>query len=356
MKNLFVVLMFFFLINWQTFSHTVEVPKPAISIGNDGNAIPGNSVFANNANSGTGSGLVRISKKNHVHKLNVTNKPCTSVPDGTRLVFECWDALEGRSKEYFENKTPHSKIFPNANPATGPIFIEGAMPGDVLEIEIHDIRLSSSGFINLHKFNFFDSDKQETVHVENSIVGDQMFYNGRNMPVESMVGVIGTGGFEEIYTQEVGDNGGNMDTRIIKKGSKVLLPVSVEGALLAIGDVHAVMGDGEVNGMGLEIGAEVEVTVRVRKDLKIQRPMIINADRIACIDSDPDILTAKNQVLKDMGKYLVDVCGFSSTDACALMSFYGNLRFCQIVNPQKTVRMEIEKQYMELFEYKTLPF
>ncbi|NOY51571.1 MAG: hypothetical protein GXO88_13540, partial [Chlorobi bacterium] len=234
MRNLLIILLLLFLINWQTFSNTGEVPKPAISIGNDGNALPGNSVLVTNANSGTGSDVVWISKKNHVHKLNVTNKPCTSVPDGTRLVFESWDAQEGRSREYIENNTPHSKRFPNANPATGPVFIEGAMPGDALEIEIHDIRLSSSGFINLNKFRFFDSDKQEAVHVENKVVGDQMFHNGRSIPVEPMVGVIGTGGFEEIYTQEVGDNGGNMDTRIIKKGSKVYLPVSVEGALLAI--------------------------------------------------------------------------------------------------------------------------
>jgi acetamidase/formamidase len=57
-----------------------------------------------------------------------------------------------------------------------------------------------------------------------------------------------------------------------------------------------------------------------------------------------------------MGKYLVDVCGYSKKDASTLIAFYGNLRFCQVVNPQKTVRMEIDKQYMNLFKHKLLPF
>jgi amidase len=176
------------------------------------------------------------------------------------------------------------------------------------------------------------------------------------MPVHSNIGTIGTAGPEGLYTQEVADNGGNIDTQIIKKGSKILLPVFTQGALLAMGDVHAAMGDGEVNGMGVEIGAEIEVTVRLRKDLKNRRPIVIYDNRVACIASNPDVLKAINQVLKDIGKYLVDVCGYNKKDASTLIAFYGNLRFCQVVNPQKTVRIEIDKQYMNLFKHKSLPF
>ena len=351
LKALFLLLTFFFVINNQAFPQTGKILATASS-SEDKNAFPGSSAVPEKAISGD---LIRISKENHVNTMSMNNKPCASVKDGTRLVFECWDALEGRSKEYFDN--PDIKREPGyANPATGPIFIEGALPGNTLEIEIHDIRLSRYGFITLNKNQFIDGADRENSYIETEVVGQQMFYNGRKMPVQSMVGVIGTGDSRGLYTQEVGDNGGNMDTRIIKKGSKVLLPVYVEGALLAMGDVHAVMGDGEVFGQGPEFGAEIEVTVRVRQDLKIQRPMVINADRIACIASDPNVLIAKNQVVSDMGRYLVNVCGFSSIDASALIAFYGNLCFSQVVNPQKTVRMEIERKYIKLFNFKTLPY
>ena len=305
---------------------------------------------------GINTDKVKVSKENHIHKMSIANKPCITVRDGARLVLECWDALEGRSKEYFENKTPYPEIFPNANPATGPIYIEGSLPGDALEIEIHSMRLSKSGFIQLMKNQFVESTDKEYVYIETEVVGRQILYNGRKMPVEPMIGVAGTAGLQEIWCQETGDNGGNMDCRIVKEGSKILLPVFTEGALLALGDIHAVMGDGEVFGQGVEIGAVVEITVKVRKDLKIQRPLIINDDRIACIASNRDILKATDHVKTDMGRFLVEYYGFSSVDAATLIAFYGNLHFCQIVNPQKTVRMEIEKRYMNFFEHKTLHF
>lgn len=351
LKTHFLILTLFFVINKQAFPQTGE-NHATVSQSKGKSGSPSFSAITERLISGT---PVKISKENHVNKMSMNNKPCASVKDGTRLVFECWDALEGRSKEYFDN--PDIKREPGySNPATGPIFIEGALPGNTLEVEIHDIRLSRYGFITLNKNQFIDEADRENSYIETEVSGPQMIYKGLRMPVQSMIGVIGTGNSGGLYTQEVGDNGGNMDTRIIKKGSRVLLPVFVEGALLAMGDVHAVMGDGEVFGQGPEFGAEVEVTVRVRKDLNIQRPMVINADRIACIASDPNVLIAKNQVVNDMGRFLVNECGFSSIDASALIAFYGNLCFSQVVNPQKTVRIEIERKYIKLFNYKILTY
>ncbi len=355
MNRLSLLPAYIFLISWQGFAQTEENSGTHYP-GNDESTFPEASVPVKDVTQGIVSSRVKIGKENHIHTMSINNKPCATVRDGTRLVIECWDALGGKSKEYFDNKTPYAEIFPIANPATGPVFIEGAMPGDALEIEIHDIRLSGNGFIQLNKNQFIENTKREDVYIETKVEGNQMLYNGLKVPVQSMIGTIGTAGLKEIRCQENGDNGGNMDTRIIRQGSKVLLPVFTEGALLAIGDIHAVMGDGEVFGQGVEIGAEVEITVRVRKDLKIQRPMIILADRIACVSSNVDLMAAKNQVVSDMGKFLVNMCGFSSIDASSLIAFYGNLIFCQVVNPQKTIRMEIEKKYIKLFSNKILPF
>jgi amidase len=297
--------------------------------------------------------VTKISKEHFVNNLSVNNKPCAVVKDGSRLLFECWDALGGKSKYYFENNISWSdkRRYGTDNPLTGPVFIEGAEPGDVLEVEIHDIRLDRFGYMqNMDKNFFIEGTEREYVYLEVEIIGDEMVYNGKKMPVHPMVGGIGTAGFKEMTTGEVWENGGNIDSRLIKKDSKVLLPVFVEGGLLAMGDVHAAMGDGEVFGKGVEIAADIEVTVRVRKDLKLQRPMVINPDLIATIATDPDVLKAKDLVIMDMGRFLVSYYGLSSIDASALIGFYGHLRIGQIVNPQKTLKMELEIKHIELFQ------
>lgn len=351
--NKFMILFVFsILIVLQGFSQTIELTD-AYNSKISGNSLEISSDLADN----NVTGVIKVSKECHINNLSIHNKPCVRVKDGSRIQFECWDALGGKSKYYWEHNISWSdpRRKGTDNPLTGPVFIEGALPGDIVEVEIHDIKLSRYGYMqNMDKNYFIDNAEREYVYLEVEVIGDQMLYNGKTMPVQPMIGGIGTAGLKEMTTGEVWDNGGNLDTRIIKKGSKILLPVFVEGALLAMGDVHAAMGDGEVFGKGIEIGADVEVTVRVRKDLKIQRPVIINHDRISTLASHPDIFTAKDMAIMDMGRYLVNVFGFSSIDASALIAFYGNLRIGQIVNPQKTVRMEIEKKYIELFSYTTL--
>ena len=312
--------------------------------------------FKDSLDNGRLNSPIKITKDHYINKFSVENKPCQHIEDGTRLIFECWDALQGKAKEYYENNTPGADLFKIANPATGPVFVKGANPGDVLEVEIHDIKPSEIGYIKLAGNWQDEKDFRKKVYVEYEVQGSTMIYKGRKIPIEPMVGVMGTAGPEEIYCKEVGVNGGNMDTPLAKRGSKVWLPVFVEGGLLAMGDVHAIQGDGEVFGQGLEVGADVEVTVRVRKDVKLQSPLILTSDRIATIASDPDVLAAKDKAVFCMGNFLVEACGFDPVDASALIAFYGDLRFSQVVNPQKTVRMEIEKKHINLFEHATLPF
>lgn len=296
--------------------------------------------------------VIKISKKNFINNMSIHNKPAAVVKDGSRLLFDCEDALSGKSKYYFENDISWNdpRRHGTDNPHTGPVFIEGAQPGDVLEVEIHDIRLGRFGFMQNMDKNKFVDDEQELAYLEVEAIEDYMVYNGKRMPVYPMVGGIGTAGFKEMTTGEVWENGGNIDSRLIKKDSKVLLPVFVEGALLSMGDVHAAMGDGEVFGKGVEIPAEVEVTVRVRKDLSLKRPMVITPDMIATIAADPDVNKAKELAIMDMGHFLVKYHGLSSIDASALIGFYGHLRIGQIVNPQKTLKIEIDKKYIDYFK------
>ncbi len=292
--------------------------------------------------------MLRISKNNHIHRMSAQNKPCATIQSGERIVLETWDALEGRSREYFDNKTPHSEVFPNANPATGPVYVEGAQPGDALEVEIHNIILQDEGYLTLSGDFISDGAGSEDVYAAVKVRNGMLHYNGMSLPAQPMIGVIGTASLEDMWCQETGDHGGNMDCSIIGVGSRVLLPVYVEGGLLSAGDVHAAMGDGEVLYQGVEIGADIEMTVRVIKKSGIIRPVVINSSVVACIASDKDINLACHKAITDMKRYLVCNEGIDSENAVFLTGLYGNLRFCQVANPQKTVRMEIPREYINL--------
>lgn len=295
--------------------------------------------------------MIVINKDCHTHKLCKDNKPCITVQPGTRLVMEAWDSLEGKSREYFEIMASCNDKFADVNPATGPVFVEGAHPGDVLEVEIHDIRLWERGFITLPKyFSAPGACSDEYILLEMAIRENHLLYKGQRLPVEPMLGVIGTGPYREMWCQETGSHGGNMDTKTVKKGSKVLLPVFLEGALLSLGDVHAAMGDGEVFGQGFETGADIEITIRLRKDISIERPVVIGEDHVSCIASHEDILVGYELATADMGNYLQNAMGMGCEEACLLMALYGDLRICQIVNPQKTVRFEINRKFIDFFK------
>lgn len=296
--------------------------------------------------------MERIGKQNHIHKFGPGLEPCLKVDSGARLLFETLDALEGRGAEKWDPSEPAESRYARSNPATGPIYVNGAMPGDVLEVEIHDITPLGTGYLSLVKsmVSYKDEDK-EPVFTEFEYSEGMLVNKGVKFPAYPMIGVIGTASEKGMWTVETGDHGANMDTSIIRKESKVLLPVFIEGAYLAMGDVHAAMGDGEVFGQGVEIDAEIDVTVRVRKDISLKRPVVITEDSIACVGAGTNMEDISYMVVKDIGNFLTEAMGLSWEEAGILIAFYGNLKICQIVNPQKTVRMEILKKYIEAIKH-----
>ena len=101
--------------------------------------------------------MLRIQKENHITVMSGSNKPCVQVEPGTRLVMETFDALGGQAEYYYRNNIPYKEYAHKANPSTGPVYIKGAVPGDVISVYIHDIRLHDTGFINMHPGRFENS-------------------------------------------------------------------------------------------------------------------------------------------------------------------------------------------------------
>lgn len=236
------------------------------------------------------------------------------------------------------------------NPATGPIYVEGAMPGDVLKVKIEDIRVASWGTMAAIPDNGVLGDCVSRGTVKRIPVRDGVawFNQDIGIPCAPMIGVIGVAPEKgEIPCGEPGSHGGNMDNTKIKAGATLYLPVFHEGALLAMGDVHACMGDGEIMVTGLEIPAEVTVTLEVLKGISIDNPMLEDGEACYTIASHENVETAVYTAVKAMTDILMRELGMSLEDAGMLLSAMGNLQFCQVVDPKRTVRMEMKKTVLK---------
>jgi amidase len=145
-----------------------------------------------------------------------------------------------------------------------------------------------------------------------------------------MVGVIGTAPPSgRVYTADPGPQGSNLDCNAIRVGSVVHLPVHVAGALFAIGDIHASMGDGEVSGTGVEINGEVQVKIDLAFCAARARPWIETADEIVATGSAPLVHEAIAMAVDGLTGLLVDRHGISRTEAFMLVSARGDVRVGQ---------------------------
>ena len=290
----------------------------------------------------------KISKDSIVFSMNPENKPALYVDPGTQVLFETWDALHGQvtSSDNGIDELDWSRV----NPATGPLYINGAQPGDILSIRIDRIDVAASGVVLCGKGmgvmgHAFQESVRKVVPIINGIA---YFSDGIELPLNNMIGVIGV-------APETGDipcgvpcmHGGNMDCKEIKEGATVLLPVMTPGALLSIGDLHAVMADGEIGVSGLEVSGEVTVTVDVIKDKTLPLPMILNDSHVMTVASDEDLDIAAEMAVANMTSYLTENEGLTLGDAVMLISLAGDVRICQIVDPKKTIRVEFPRKLLQ---------
>ncbi|MBE7122402.1 acetamidase/formamidase family protein [Bacillus cereus] len=292
--------------------------------------------------------MYRISKEHIIYAMSPQNQPCLQVEAGSQVVFETYDC--------FGNQIDSEEVgfqgidWDHINPATGPVYIKEAEPGDILAVTIEKIEIAERGVLmtgpNLSVMGSAIKDNaMKMVSICNEHV---MFSDKIQIPINPMIGVIGTAPKEaSISCGTPHDHGGNMDCKQIKEGTTLLLPVNVPGALLALGDLHAAMGDGEVGASGVEVAGEVTMKVDVIKGKQWPLPMAIQKDRIMTIASEEMLDDAANRAVNNMFSFLCDELKVSKVEATFLLSAAGNLRVCQVVDPLKTVRMELGMDYVE---------
>ncbi len=293
-----------------------------------------------------------IYPKTSVYKMAPGNPPAARAADGETVRFETLDCFGSQMTR--EDQVMGGLDWSSINPATGPLFVEGAQPGDILKVEILSIDLDDHGVIAdgpgegvIGKV--LTEEATRIYPVQDGVIrlSDKL-----SVPVQPMIGVIGTApAGDGVDTGTPGAHGGNMDCTRIGAGTTLYLPVNVEGALLAMGDLHARMGDGEVVVCGVEIAGAVTVRVSVVKGAALPTPFLVTDRDFMTISSADTLDQAGEDATLAMRAFLVDAVGVEAHEAGMLLSVLGDVRVCQMVDPQRTCRIEVPLAVAQAYGY-----
>ena len=295
--------------------------------------------------------MLKISKENKIYRMSKKNAPVARANSGTEILFETADAFNDQvtSEEQGISKLDWDKI----NPATGPVYVEGAVAGDVLKVHIEEITIADKGVMAAipNAGLLGDLVTEPEVKIMKIVDGHVHFNSNIKVPVNPMIGVIGVapkGAGIPCGTPD--SHGGNMDNKKIVAGTTLYFPVFAEGALLAMGDLHAVMGDGEVMVTGVEISGSVKVKVEVIKGKNIQHPILETDSHYYTIASHKDLFEAVKISTLEMQKFVMDKLDLSFNESGMLLSIAGDAEIAQVVDPLLTARFGLSKDILpEIF-------
>lgn len=294
-----------------------------------------------------------LSKDNVIYSFNPNNEPIYFVDDGETFWVETDDCYSGQIKT-------SSDLRPNIDisimdAAVGPINISNATTSDVLCVEILDIQFENQGVMVTSKGLGVLGNRIE--HADTKIIkindGYAHFSDTIKLPLTPMIGVMGVTPKEgDYHCATPGDFGGNMDTKELKIGTKVYLPIFVDGAGLAVADLHSCMGDGELSGTGIETAGKVKLKVSVIKDKQINRPILELDDEIYTIATEKTYESAIKVAVSDMVSILQHKLDLKFQDAYRLLSATCDIRISQVVNGVYTLKVRLPKYvigYKNLF-------
>lgn len=289
-----------------------------------------------------------LDKKSYIYEMSAKHAPTLRVSAGDTVEIETYDCFlnQIQSADTSYNAIDWSQI----NPATGPVYVNEAKPGDILAVKIESIELAKRGVMATgpqlgvmgHRINDFTI---KMVPVEKN---EAVFNEKIRLPLNPMIGVIGVAPEEgEVSCGTPGNHGGNMDTTLIAEGATIYFPVFHDGALFSLGDVHAAMGDGEVCVSGIEIPAKVTVKFEVIKGQSLKVPVVETADSMAFIISKETLDEAADKAVEEMVDYLIERTDLGIEEATMLLSAAGHVQVSQIVDPLKTARCLIAKSLLK---------
>ncbi|MBW1721481.1 MAG: acetamidase/formamidase family protein [Deltaproteobacteria bacterium] len=280
---------------------------------------------------------------------NPSLSPALTVSPGSVVEIETVDASGGQLSARSTLEEVAALDFSRVNPVTGPVFVDGAQPGDALKVTILSFDPSGWGWTAvIPGFGLLaDRFKNPALHIweyDPKTLAPAEFRPGIRVPLKPFPGTIGVAPGERGEHSVVNPRrvGGNMDTRDIGEGTVLYLPVEVPGALFSMGDAHAAQGDGEVCGTAIESPMKVTVRLEVEKGMSLPYPRFSTPGPVTRhIDEKgyevttgigPDLMEAAREAVSGMVDLLSREHDLSPEEAYMLSSVCGDLRISEIVD------------------------
>jgi len=287
----------------------------------------------------------------HCHHLGWDNAiaPVLTAAPGTTLQVECLDASGGQLTPTSTVADVTSLDFGRINPVTGPVYVDGAQPGDAVKITLEAFDPSGFGWTaNIPGFGLLaDQFPDPALHVwtyDRAALAPAAFSPVGRVPLKPFAGTIGLALAEPGLHSVVPPRrvGGNMDIRDLAAGVSLYLPVEVAGGLFSIGDTHAAQGDGEICGTAIESPMSVTVTLDLVKDARLAAPRFTTPGPVTRhLDAQgyevttgvgPDLMTGAREAVSRMVDLLCATQGMQPVEAYMLCSVCGDLRISEVVD------------------------
>ena len=275
-----------------------------------------------------------------LYTFSKDNPPFCSAQPGEVLLFRTMDCYSGQLTS--EDQKLVGMDLTKCNPAAGPVFVEGAEPGDVLVVDVLDITVADVGCTRTSGKSGPLRDVTEERNRILHIVDGCVQFNDICWPINPMVGVMGTApAGEAVASGHAGNHGGNMDSKKIAKGARVYFPVRVPGALLQMGDIHATMGDGEICGTGVEIAGDSLVRVSLIKNFVLNWPVTETKDNWYVNAKGGDYDESLMLASKELCRLMEPAYGWDATDIFIYLSLQGDVEINQACRPLSTPMVNV---------------
>ncbi len=273
--------------------------------------------------------------------------PRVKIQPGDTVIFETLEASANQFTPKSTSAAVATLSFDPIHPLTGPVYVEGAEPGDALEVEILSLKNKGWGWnAVIPGFGLLPEDfKKPYLHHYKLTAGECFFRNDIIIPFEPFCGVMGVGPKEKgrLNTIPPRQNGGNLDIRHLTPGSKAYFPVLTKGALFSCGDCHSAQGDGEVNGSGIESPMTVKLRFNLVKKAKLPELRFITAPNKKLTKTDvggyyvttahgPDLFTNAQNAIRYMINYLGKEYKMTKEQAFCLCGAAVDLKISEIVD------------------------
>ncbi len=289
-----------------------------------------------------------IHQHQHQHTWDRDHTPALEVESGASVEFDTTDASGGQLDASSTAADLETIDFARVNPVSGPVFVRGARPGDVLEVEVLELGMTGWGWTAIIPGFGLLADQYPAPWLKHWDLtpgaATATFADGIEVPVAPFPGTIGlappTPGPHPTVPPHAW--GGNLDTKHLTAGTKLYLPVGVEGALFSVGDTHAAQGDGEVCGTAIESRMRIALRFRVRRDLQLRFPAfetfgaapgdLADTGSFVTTGVGPDLMGAARDAVSAMIERLMTMAGMDANQAYALCSVAADLRLHEVVD------------------------